>query len=168
MIPISVIIKKIRGKSDGYTMLEIMIIVVIIGILSAMAVPTFYNITPKLKARAQARSTLNYIRLARSRAVSENTQIGVYVDSANRRYFVFKDTVNPALMTYDIGDSILVGPETIDGSVVLVSSTFTNNSVVFQPTGGASQSGNFVFDRSGGGATYTVSVLGSTGKSKLQ
>ena len=161
----------IRSKRDGregYTMLEIMIIVVIIGIMAAMAVPTFYNVTPKLKARSQARSTLNYIRLARSRAISEGAQVGVYIDAANRQYLIFKDTVNPTLMTYDTGDSILVGPETIDGVVVIVSSTFANNTVVFGPTGSASASGNFVFDKDGGGARYTVSVLGSTGKSKLQ
>lgn len=149
-------------------MLEMMIIIVIIGILAAIAVPTFSRIMPKLEVRAQARNTLSYMRLARSRAIAEGAQYGVYIDATNRRYMVFKDTVNPAQMTYNAGDSVVAGPEKIDPDVLLTASTFANNSVIFQQTGCASQSGSFTFDKSGGGASYTVSVLGSTGKTKLQ
>jgi Tfp pilus assembly protein FimT len=149
-------------------MLEMMIIVVILGILAAVAVPTFGDYIPKLEARSQARATLNYLRLARSRAISEGTQFGVYVDTNTRTYILFKDTINPAMKTYHLGDSIVVGPEIIDPDVTITQSTFTNDAVVFLPTGGASQSGTITFDKTGGGAPYTVSVLGSTGRSRLQ
>jgi hypothetical protein len=69
---------------------------------------------------------------------------------------------------YNVGDSVVVGPETIDSDVVLASSSFTGNTVIFLPTGGASQSGSFTLDNTDGGSSYTVSVLSSTGKSKLQ
>lgn len=160
--------KKSKSPSAGFTMLEMMIIIVIIGILAAIAVPSFSTIIPKLEVRAQARATLNYIRQARSRAISEGTQYGVHLDAANGEYFLFKDTVNPAQMTYHPGDSIVVGPELIDPDVNLVASTFANNTVIFQQTGRASQSGTFTFDKSGGGAQYIVSVLGATGRSKMQ
>jgi prepilin-type N-terminal cleavage/methylation domain-containing protein len=159
---------KSRKNASGFTMLELMIIVVILGILAAIAVPTFGDYIPKMEARSQARATLNYLRLARSRAISESTQYGVYVDTNNRTYILFKDTVNPAMTTYHDGDSVVVGPETIDPDVTITQSTFSNNAVVFMPTGGASQSGTITFDKVGGGAAYTVSVLGSTGRSKLQ
>jgi len=160
--------KRSRWFESGFTMLEMMIIVVIIGVLAAIAVPSFSTIMPKLEARAQARATLNFIRQARSRAISEGVQYGVYVDSGNRRYVLFKDTVNPALMTYNVGDSIVVGPQIIDPDVLLSSSTFANNTVIFQQTGRASQSGSFVFDKAGGGARYEISVIGATGRSKMQ
>jgi len=160
---------KIGGnRTAGFTMLEMMIIVVIIGIVAAMAVPSFYNAIPRLKARAEARNILNFVRLARSKAVSTGAQYGVYIDTNNRQYVLFKDTINPTQMMYNTGDSVVVGPETLDSDVVLTSSTFTNNSVIFLPTGGASQSGSFTLDNTDGGSSYTVSVLSSTGKSKLQ
>ena len=154
--------------TGGFTMLEMMIVVVIIGLVAAMAAPTFFSATPRLRARIEARNLLNMVRLARSRAISEGNQYGVYIDINSRQYLVFKDTVNPPQMTYEIGDSIAVGPETIQADVVISGSTFTNDCVVFKPTGGASQSGGITFDIDGGGASYTVSVLASTGKSKLQ
>jgi type II secretion system protein H len=157
-----------RKRAAGFTMLEMMIIIVIIGIVAAMAVPSFYNTIPRLKARTEARNILNFVRLARSRAVSDGSQYGVYIDTSNRQYILFKDTINPAQMMYNTGDSAVVGPETLDPDVVLTNSTFTNNTVVFIPTGGASQSGSFTLDNTDGGSSYTVSVLSSTGKSKLQ
>lgn len=151
----------------GFTMLEMMIIVVIIGIVAAIAAPTFFSAGPRLKARTEARNVLNMVRLARSKAISDGSQYGVYVDGANRQYILFKDISNPTLMAYDGADSIVTGPESIQPDVV-ANTSFTGNTVVFMSTGRASQSGNFTFDISGGGALYTVSILASTGRSKLQ
>lgn len=157
-----------RNKTLGFTMLEMMIIVVIIGIAAAMAAPTFFAGVPRLKARTEARNVLSLLRLARSNAISNGSQYGVFVDIANRQYLFFKDIANPGSMIYEPADSIISGPESIPVDVAVLSSSFAGNSVVFLPTGGASQSGNFTFDISGGGALYTVSVLASTGRSKLQ
>lgn len=155
-------------RSAGFSMIEMMIIIVIIGIIAAMAVPSFFSAIPRLKARTEARNILNFVRLARSKAVSDGAQYGVYIDTNNRQYILFKDTINPAQMMYNPGDSVVVGPETIDSDVVLTGSSFTSNTVIFLPTGGASQSGSFTLDNTEGGSSYTVSVLSSTGKSKLQ
>ncbi len=158
----------VGNRTLGFTMLEMMIIVVIIGIAAAMAGPTFFAGVPKLKARTEARNVLSLIRLARSNAISNGAQYGVYVDIINRQYLFFKDIANPANMAYDLADSIISGPEPIPVDVSVLNSTFAGNSVVFLPSGRASQSGNFTFDISAGGALYTVSVLASTGRSKLQ
>jgi type II secretory pathway pseudopilin PulG len=156
-----------RHTAGGFTMLEMMIIVVIIGIAAALAVPTFFSAGPRLKARTEARNILNMVRLARSNAISDGAQYGVYLDTANRKYLLFKDLVNPALMSYSAGDSVVVGPVTYSQDLA-GNSSFTGDVVVFVSTGRASQSGNFTFDISSGGALYTVSILASTGRSKLQ
>ena len=155
-------------RSAGFSMIEMMIIIVIIGIIAAMAVPSFFSAIPKLKARTEARNILNFVRLARSKAVSNGAQYGVHIDTNNMQYILFKDTINPAQMMYNIGDSVVVGPETMDSDVILSNSSFTSNTVIFLPTGGASQSGSFTLDNTDGGSSYTLSVLSSTGKSKLQ
>ncbi len=71
-------------------------------------------------------------------------------------------------MVYNIGDSVIVGPEIVDPDVIIANSTFSGDCVIFLPTGGASQSGSFTLDNTDGGSSYTVSVLSSTGKSKMQ
>lgn len=156
-----------RPFAGGFTMLEMMIIVVIIGIVAALAVPSFLSSTPRLKARTEARNVLNMMRLARSKAISEGSQYGVFVDTGNNRYFMFKDIINPVAMSYEVGDSVVTGPFDIPGDVIPTSS-FSDDVVVFMSTGRASESGGFTFDISDGGVQYTASVLASTGRSKLQ
>ena len=156
-----------RHLTGGFTMIEMMIIIVMIGILAAIAVPTLFSGGPRLKARTEARNILNMVRLARSKAVSDGSQYGVYLDSSQKQYLLFKDLSNPALMTYDAGDSLVTGPVTYSPDLS-ANSSFSGDVVVFLSTGRASQSGNFTFDISDGGALYTVSVLASTGRSKLQ
>jgi hypothetical protein len=70
-------------------------------------------------------------------------------------------------MTYEVGDSIVAGPVTMSTDLV-PSSSFTGDVVIFLPTGTASESGRFDVDISGGGALYSVSVLASTGRSRMQ
>ncbi|UCE66167.1 MAG: GspH/FimT family pseudopilin [Candidatus Zixiibacteriota bacterium] len=156
-----------RRPERGFTMLEMMIIVVIIGIVAALAAPTFFSAAPRLKARTEARNILNMIRLARSKAISDGAQYGVYLDTAGRQYLLFKDISSPDLMSYDNGDSLVSGPVSFSPELA-ANSSFTGDVVVFISTGRASQSGNFTFDLTGGGALYTVSILASTGRSKLQ
>ena len=155
-------------KYRGFTLIELMVVIVMIGILSAMAAPMFSRVIPRLKTRAEARNMLNMIRLAKSKAISENAQFGVYIDANARTYRLFKDTVSPANATYDSGDSLITGPVNMDPNVVLVSCSFGNNSVVMLPTGAASQSGNIVVNSTRNDSRYTISVLAATGKSKIQ
>ena len=42
--------QKLKGKSSGFTLVELMIVVVIVGILSAVALPNFLSQTDKAKA----------------------------------------------------------------------------------------------------------------------
>jgi prepilin-type N-terminal cleavage/methylation domain-containing protein len=157
-----------KNRLSGFTMIELMIIIVIIGIAAAMAVPSFFRSMPRIETRSAARGILNYVRLARSRAVSERCQFGVYIDVNGGQYVLFKDTINPPQETYNEGDSVVAGPLIIDPDVFLSRSTFTNDCVVFLPTGGASESGVYTVSSADTSVSYTVSVLGSTGRSKMQ
>jgi Tfp pilus assembly protein FimT len=149
-------------------MLEMMIVVVLVGIMATIAVPTFVRTIPRLKARAEARNALNLIRTARSRSISENTQYGVYFNINGRTYILFKDTVNPSSATYDVGDSLLGSPIHVDPNVVYTSCTLTGNCVVFLASGAASQSGTITLNTTDGSQAYSISVLAATGKTKLQ
>lgn len=159
---------KAARNHRGFTMIELMIVVVMIGILSAMAVPTFVRTIPRLKARAEARNMLNFIRTARSRAIAENTPYGVYFDVTARQYLLFRDIANLSQMRYESGDSIVTGPITLDPNVVYGVASFTNNSIVLLPTGAASQTGSVSINTVRNDAPYSVSILAATGKSKLQ
>jgi len=157
---------KMRSIS-GFTMLEMMIIVVIIGIASAIAVPTLWGVMPRLRARSEARAILNKMREARSRAISDGIQVGIHYDSDSRNVFIFKDYIDPLDYTYAEGEPLIGIAHQIDVRVALVNSNFVDNTLVFLPDGQASQSGSLTIRAGEDGPSYTVSVIGPTGRAKV-
>ena len=157
---------KMRSIS-GFTMLEMMIIVVIIGIASAIAVPTLWGAMPRLRARSEARAILNKMREARSRAISDGIQVGVHYDSDTRNVFIFKDFTDPLAHQYDEGEPIIGPIHELDARVTMANSNFVGNTLVFLPDGQASQSGNLTISAGEDGPSYTVTVIGPTGRAKV-
>ena len=56
-------LSRIRRKETGFTLIELMIVVAIIGILAAIAIPNFMNYQCKAK-QSEAKSNLGNIRTA--------------------------------------------------------------------------------------------------------
>ncbi len=157
------------NNNAGFTLIEAMIVVVIIGIFASMAGPSFTNYIPKMKLRADAREKTNYLRQARSRAISENSQYGVYFDDGSHEIVFFKDLVNPEMATYDEGgDSLVIDPVACETNVIFNNNTFTNGAVVFFSNGSASSSGQIDLEDSETGDSFTIDVLASTGRIKLR
>jgi type II secretion system protein H len=156
-------------KAAGFTMIEMMVAIAIIGIMAAMAGPSFSSWIPKMKLKAEAREKLNYLRQARSRAISENSQFGIYFDLGNSDIVFFKDIINPQLSIYEVGaDSIIGTPIDCASNVIFTNSTLTNNTVIFYPNGSASTSGQIELDDTESSYKHTISVLASTGRVRLE
>lgn len=153
----------------GVTLMELVIVVVVIGLMSALAVPSFLNYTSKLQAKTTARDMVSTLRLARSKAISERAQYGVFFDVGNRQYTFFKDKVNPASFLYEpgVGNDSLISQITLDRDVNYGANSFANTTVVFTTSGGASSSGDLTVTPASGGFTYNINVLASTGRVKL-
>ena len=64
---------KLLYRKKGFTLLELMIVVIIVGILASLAVPRFIAATRKAK-EAEGRNILGVIRTAQIRYYIENRQ----------------------------------------------------------------------------------------------
>ena len=64
---------KLFYRKKGFTLLELMIVVIIVGILASLAVPRFIAATRKAK-EAEARNLLGVIRTSQIRYYLENRQ----------------------------------------------------------------------------------------------
>ena len=63
--------KLIRNNQKGFTLIELMIVVAIIGILAAIAIPNFTNYQMKAKT-AEAKTNLGAIRTSQEAYMAEN------------------------------------------------------------------------------------------------
>lgn len=63
----------LRGRQKGFTLVELMIGLVIVGVLLMQAIPSFSAWIQNMKVRNSAEAILNGLQLARSQAVRSNT-----------------------------------------------------------------------------------------------
>ncbi len=157
---------KIRNNSNGITMIELIIGVVIVGIIAAMGLPKFSKVIPRLEFKSASRDMVSDLRLARSQAIAQRTQFGIHFNSEQRRYMVFRDIVNLTAFTFESGDSV-IKTVTLDQDLSIASCSFSNYTIVFKPDGSASSTGGVVVSYSQGNDLANVGVLASTGRVKL-
>jgi len=152
----------------GVTMLEMMIIAVVVGITAMLAAPRFGKIMDQLKLKTTGKELLASLRLARSSAVSQRVQFGVYFDLNSRKYILFEDVANPSSFTYDSGMDSVIESNILPGNVNFGSNSFPNFVAIFKPNGSAASSGSVQLTSSGEHTgSMTVDVLGTTGRVKL-
>ena len=60
------LIKKYSSNKEGFTLVELIVVVVIIGILSAIAIPSFQNASDKAKQKEPAVLISSYLKAAQS------------------------------------------------------------------------------------------------------
>ena len=71
------------NKQSGFTLIELVMVIVIIGILAAMAVPRFYNATNDAVVAAQ-NGTVAAVRTAHSLAIAQNKRVPTVTELADR------------------------------------------------------------------------------------
>jgi len=140
---------KLRSAA-GVTLIEMVTLAVIVGVIAALAAPRFQRAYDKMQFRAANREIISDLRLARSMAITDKTQYGVYFDYTAKTMTIFQDAVNPALFTFDDGDPV-VRVDTMARNVHYLLTDVTNNCITFGPNGSA--------DFTGGGNILTIGVL---------
>jgi len=98
-----------RQKNTGMTLIEVMVVVAIIGIIVAIAAPSFSTMLEKQRIKGAAEAVLADLRWARAESIKRNVRVRVtFATGSNWSY-----TINtfPALTT---SDGVL--PKTVNGS----------------------------------------------------
>jgi len=106
-------------KDSGFTLMEIMVVIGIVGILSAIAIPSYFQWLPRHQVGNAARTVMSTLEFARINAVKTNADVTVNFDWANERLTV--DSGGTTLRTrqmpndVDLQDINLGSPVTFNG-----------------------------------------------------
>jgi type IV fimbrial biogenesis protein FimT len=160
-------------KKDGFTLIELIVVIVVLGIVAAIATPGFVRWLPDYRIKAAARELYSNFQLARMAAVRNNSNGVITFNQAIGGtlydYAVFVDSNNN--MEYDASEQVLKRVLLADYKGVDFDTsqgggnglTFTNNddglpSIAFRPNGlTRNNTGGF-----GAGTAFLVNTKNTT------
>ena len=79
-----------KGK-DGFSFVELMVVIALIGILSAISIPSFLRELPEKRLKAAARNVYADLQKARLLAVKKNKKVTVRFNEAEGYYYIDED-----------------------------------------------------------------------------
>jgi prepilin-type N-terminal cleavage/methylation domain-containing protein len=160
-----------KKNAGGFTLVELMVVVAIVSILSAIAAPSVMTIRSKYKLRNAGRELLSTMRKARSLALMHHRDVELRFE--NQTYYLDDATrtnrnplpANCGSITACYGAGIEIGIPGSSGDPI----TFTNNALTFTAMG-LPKDGNtgWVYLRNQKGAGFRIGVQGVVGNIKME
>ena len=146
--------------------MELMVVIAIISILTALAIPNFINWRPKRQLRAAAMDILSAMQYARSRALKDNASVGLLFDKANETYTVFVDNGANANNGTQDDDEPTVRSGRMPAGINLTDTTIDGDKVLFDSRGLLNNAGGIVSLKNSLNVTKAIEVI-RTGNSRI-
>ena len=93
-----------RKTEHGFTLLEMIVVLIIGGVLTAIAIPAFMNWAPKYRVNGAGRQVFSEMMAAKAKAISESNNYIISFDISNNSFTIHDDDDNDG--TQDTGESV--------------------------------------------------------------
>ncbi len=147
-------------QAAGYTLVELLVVLTILGLVTAIAMPMFASVLPGAELKSAARNLGADMRFARSRAIAGNREVALSVNLETRRYSISGEARERSLPD-ELTIDVLTARSELEGENALRP---RRASIRFFPDG-SSTGGRVSLSR--GGQTYHVGVDWLTGRVKV-
>jgi len=127
-------------RNNSFTLIELLIVIAIMGIMAAMAVPSYQTFMAQRRLNGAARQVMSDLMAARMKAITQNNEFKVFFLADGHQYQILDDDNNNGIA--DTGEAIQTKDIQTDYYDVTMSSTANP---IFYPRGTAP-----------GGATITL------------
>lgn len=78
-------------RKEGFTLIEILVIIIVLGILAAVAIPGFSRYGPDMRLKSAVRDLKSAMELAKLKAIRENASVALKFNTGTNSYTVFVD-----------------------------------------------------------------------------
>jgi len=146
-------------KTKGFTLTELMIVILILGLIAVFSVPGYHRFMQTWKLNGEVQEFASMLRTARSAAVMKNIPVVFNFDMANNTYSYFED--NDGDGAHDTGEYRSEVRELVPG-VVITAHTLPSQILTFGRKGDTG-SGGAITLRNVDNRTRVVRVFGGTG-----
>ena len=155
-------------KDKGFTLIEMLVVIAIIGIISAIAVPNFYSYAAGMKLRSSSRDLYSTLQDTRMKAIRQNTRWAVRFNGT-ASYQVIDCGIDNTCGTADDdnnGASIRTPTNISQYAGVSMNQNFAGNQVIFNSEGTCSNAGTANFTYAGVGTSSVVVTI--SGRIRVQ
>ncbi len=165
-------------NNSGFTLIELIIVIAILGAMVAVAIPNFLGFQPKSRLKTAARDLYSELQLAKIRAIRSNSDWAIVFNVAAGDYRVCSsdggdslwtgtgnDIVTKTVVLSDYGSGVTYGIGTgfsgIDGSSIGNGVNYPGDVVVLEPRGTTDNTGYVYLTNSNGTSYIGVGTLSS-------
>jgi len=126
---------KILKNRKGFTMSEVAVVLSLIGIMTAISVPSYISWLPRHRLQTSVRQIYDDMQLAKIRAVKDNNNtvaVAIFTPATNK-YTIFFDA--NGTWSLDGGETILKQDVALENSVTISGTTLPSHTTGFNNRG---------------------------------